>query len=681
MNRPDPENVASWIQILDWILRSLRYGYSTLKQIYGSLRGNGNSVEAHLNELRGRLRELPFIFSYPEGELARDLETQYIPAAYREISLEFYDSMAMSPDIPVREAEIRRATERMRYSARVILLGHPGMGKTTFMIHLALHVASRGTSNDIDVPLPPSQWTIPVFVPLKLLDNSRRRPLLDFITSSYEHFSGAKGFRRLMRYAEKKQLLLIIDGLDEVYLPEKDEESMIIRDINALFSGVPDVAGHESVNSELASLYYSLRWNRVWISCRAEHYRGNRLKLDLDYTNSTLSPPVVAVEMLGVANRHDLVKRLFDRYRERSDYHRDRLDEDLFFRYIQRRFDDDVVKLSYSPLFLTMLCFLYVNELASEATQHGATTKSSLSDTVMKCIGLLLVDIDENKVRGLPVKQRDRILAKRGLFTQEKLEFLQFFGFYLIMKRGHSRVDAFDLEELYDTAREFMEVERPNGNILCELRAKSRGNFVEQIVDQGVVVLVGREGTLGWYDFPHRRFREVLAASYIDEREMWESVIDVLDKRPLREFAIVLFSSTKRYAARMMDEILARARGADSEYYLELAVSCLEARHNPDEWSERIEACVRDLIMDEDRVSITEELLRYIRLKAAFVSFLESQKTAAVEKAQNTAAARTKKRRRVGIDGLTSEEPATSPRLNFLNSLLSYFKDGSSKER
>src|SRR5258708_11515406 len=181
---------------------------------------------------------------------------------------------------------------------------------------------------------------------------------------------------------------------------------------------------------------------------------ANRLRLDIEETARLVSPPIAGVEILRLRNPSELVRRIFDRYREKSRALEEKLSEDAFFSYLARTLDNETTALSKNPMFLTIMCYLYVKGIDNEgATQPEAIL--NLRSLVTICVHILLVDLDEYRVRKLPTRVRTALIEKRGLYAEKKFEFLRFLASRLFIDQRYVERPAITESDIRELARQF----------------------------------------------------------------------------------------------------------------------------------------------------------------------------------------------------------------------------------
>src|SRR5262249_1820989 len=161
-------------------------------------------------------------------------------------------------------------------------------------------------------------------------------------------------------------------------------------------------------------------------------------RIDKEDTNRLVYPPIAAVEILGLGpeSRNQLVKRIFDRYRAKSPILNAKLSEDEFFLFLSRTQTDEATSLFENPLFLTVVCYLYMKNVESSIAPDRHDTLN-LRSLVIRCLTVMLDDLDEYRVRNLPYRIVNALKEKRGLYSGKKLDFLRFLAARSLSERKY----------------------------------------------------------------------------------------------------------------------------------------------------------------------------------------------------------------------------------------------------
>ena len=207
--------------------------------------------------------------------------------------------------VPLRAKWMRGGTdvalnEVLGLGHRLVIIGGPGSGKTTVMLHMAWALASSLLSGQSDParsrlgplikpnkpgepskPCEPSELPLPIFVPLASFARYRRnlagnapareRTLAHFIShhliSKQADFDlPADFFVQLLQ--DGRDVLLLLDGLDEV--ANEDERAEVRQSVEEL------VSGREAL--------------RVVVTCRTIAYRSGRTALGADFREIAVQP-------------------------------------------------------------------------------------------------------------------------------------------------------------------------------------------------------------------------------------------------------------------------------------------------------------------------------------------------------------------------------------------------------
>lgn len=472
--------------VADWLRRSAPKAIPRL-----------TSRRKYLQDLVSRVREMPFIYRDLEGEVLTDfVEITYSPIDLREFGVRSHDLRLGST-----------LYERMRQFSRVLIVGSAGIGKTTFERYAILNIIELGTKSPF---LNPREVRIPVYIPLKAVDNSAPMPILRYIQESVAFFKAEKGIRRLARFAEAGRLFLFLDGYDEIPFTSAGT-NFVQQELQALF--FPRSVIFKPGREEAGPFYAGIEKCRVWLSSRKEFLEQNQIIPEVLGPSAGVAN-VAAVELRGVGNnRLRLADNIFEKYRRRTPAFRQYLDSEYFLYRIDETDDEEIRQMSFNPLFLTVMCYLYV-EKALEEMRHDVNWLTRFDDLILECTRLLLRDLDKYRARDLPEARRAALERRRSPYFEEKIDFLHHFA-ALLFAEGRA---VFSLTYLREQVRAFFtDSSSPHAaHILRELHesTSTRPDFALQLVYCGILIIVDRRVEGPILDFPHRRFREVLAAKY-----------------------------------------------------------------------------------------------------------------------------------------------------------------------
>lgn len=491
----------------------------------------------HFAELRSKVMHMPFIYEGLDSEVLTD---------FVDIDMTTLDlDLVRKPPQPFEMSY----EQRMANHKHVMLFGRGGVGKTTYLRRTILDIIGAKGRPRLSDHSP----IVPFYVPLKAIDNSEKLPVLNYLlrdNSLLAHGNVGK----LASLARTSKLMLCLDGYDEIpFASASMEKSPIMKEL-AFLTGAIDPEPDDLLpdqRDDCAAFYHSMTYSRLWITSRLEFYNLNRFPL---------SRGVLAVEITGVPaqNRAKLVKRIFDRYRGQLNKLGIEVSHENFIQRVERSGRDELIALSFNPLFLTVMAYIYVSRVIKER-RYDVGLVEDVMDLINECVNLLLFDLDEARARDLPPAHRDGLLSRRNEWIPEKRDFLGFFALGVML----AAQPTFTEQDIAANARSFFQSKEPSTdrtNILRSIeQPSSLPGFVDQLIFCGIFVQIARSGSTISYDFPHRKFREVLGGQYLEGLDKPLATLqEFVDRPQLEESLYGIFESTT-LKDRIVERLLSKA--------------------------------------------------------------------------------------------------------------------------
>lgn len=571
--------------------------------------GFRGQVSLYLKDLVSKIREMPFIYKGLEGYVNNDfVDVQIQPLDVGTLAVKEVFSGAISTN------------EKLRDSKKIIILGGGGIGKTTFQRHTILEIISSPKPS----VLHEKDKVIPIYIPLKAVDNSSRFPILRYILQNISFLSNHDDIDRLIKLARANHLFLFLDGYDEIQFAGTGASGKnFVRDeLNFMFSyDETSALSFLNANSKYREFYKSVENCRIWLSSRKEFFEQHPISINAP---SVISK-VKCIELSGIGdNRVKLINIIFDKYRKQSAQYAKFFNEEYFIQEIDETAESEIHKLSYNPLFLTIMCYIY----AQKVIKHGkfdVKWGNSFNELIWECVTLLLRDLDEAKARDLPEAQKTALLRRRNSYQKEKEEFLLYFAKDLF----HDEQNIFNLSYIKDKVRIFFKSQHNSDSgerIIKELEndSISQPNFALQLIFAGIFIIVDKSNKEVLYDFPHRRFREVLATKYYINYGN-TSLLANLAKESFSELIYVYFQVSND-----QDEILElilnnTKQHIGNNYFSALAVNCLSKKpptYNPNRvLGEFFFICIDN----NESFSLSSSILDYFQPSKKFIETIATK--------------------------------------------------------
>ncbi len=516
---------------MDWETYIIEFARIVADNVVKSLtpkllqRVNLNTRRRYLTELKKTILQMPLLYR----GVKLTVESDYV-----DLRLARIDQTAKESQARYQGELLSSSLGNSNAYIRLVVFGTAGMGKTTLFRRATLEIIEN---SDSPSRLIREEGLTPVFVPLKAISNHQPSPILGYIFATQPYFSGESGIKRFRRLAQQGRLLLTLDGYDEI--PYIGGSDFIRAELNILFAnGVPTFA-NGLFREEFGVLYSDLQKCRVWLSSRLEFFKTFPL---------ALARSVGMLHVHGLPNNGiALVGKLFAFYRKAfPEYVAEQLHEESFMRGLQVSGSNAIAELARSPLFLTVICHTYVHDLKEKIDPHLAW-RGSANAIIYRCIRLLLSEIDEYKTEGLSPSDRRALMDRRSSWPEEKLFALKYIAGQTY-RDGKALLSSEDITAYCTKCMEQAPYTPAIKEILSGLiRREPAIDMASQIRFSGVLSRVKNSENDDLYDFPHRRFRELLAVDYFANSEGAAYVAENALSESLSQLVLLYIESTSHW--------------------------------------------------------------------------------------------------------------------------------------
>jgi len=571
---------------------------------------------AYLNHLISKVGQVPLsgidpkVASDAQGKARLELRAVY--TGLRTLTSEECERLQNRACLEDLRGERRRlsALAQLDRHDRLVLLGDPGSGKSTFVNFVALCLAGEILGLDeanlerLTEPLPqdddkdeepePQPWShgapLPVHVVLRDFaarglppagERATAKHLWDFIVNELDDAALEAYAKPLIQELLKEGSLLLLDGLDEV--PEAERRREQIK------QAVEDFAG-------------AFGKCRILVTSRTYAYQQQAWRLP-NFEEAVLAP-------FGMGQIRRFVDRWYAHIAKLRGLHSDDAQgrAELLKRAIAA--SERLQALAERPLLLTLMASLHAwrgGSLPEKREELYADTVDLLLDwwespkVARDAEGNVVVQ-QPSLVEWLKVEDRDKV---RDLLNELAYD-------------AHA-----GQAELVGTA------DVPEKELVCELMTLSRNPDVKpkrliEYLSRRAGLLVPRG--VGVYTFPHRTFQEYLAACHLTDYEYPERVAELARDDPDRWREVALLAGAK--SARGSDFALWAL--VDALCYRDLAED--EPQSEPDAWGALLAGQALVESADLDKVSERNQV-RLEKVRMHLVQVMEAGKLPAVERA------------------------------------------------
>lgn len=438
----------------------------------------------YFKALYNDLSKMPFVLH----DFELDIESNYVNVIERKIdisTLQVDNKTSIHGDYDIKSF--------------VLILGNAGIGKTTYTRNLILKIILNKTGV-LNYDKHDLKRIIPIYVPLKIVDNSKKYPIISYILENNKYYQA--DYNKLLNDVKERKVLLFLDGYDEI---STIANKNYIKEELILILGSGSYTYKLLYNDNYNDFYESVYLSKVWLTSRKEFYKSN-LPIPLNHFTK-YKENISGIVLEGVYDeRIKLVDTLFNKYKKDNSKLQDLLNAEYFIHEINKSKDLELIALSKVPLFLTVMCYIYINDV-KETSAIKINFLADYSLLINKFIELLLLELDQEKVKNETTGMKSAYLTRRNNFTNEKLQFIKYFAFI----NYDNKLNTFTIEKLKETAREFF---KEQNDIVADLSNDNK-DIIDEIINNGIFSFIGVKNKIEQYDFPHRKFKEVLGVQFL----------------------------------------------------------------------------------------------------------------------------------------------------------------------
>lgn len=549
----------------------------------------------YFKNLYDELSKMPFVLH----DFELDIEGNYVDVISKKIDIE-----------SLKIEEKKNVYQEYEIKPFVLILGNAGIGKTTFTRNVILKILSKKTKI-LNYEEKELKNVIPIYVPLKIINNSIKSPIVHFVLDNNMFYKSNE--KKFLEDLRNRKIFLFLDGYDEVSTIAKRN---YLKEELELILGSGTNIYNLNYNHDFRDIYSSFYFSKVWLTSRKEFYKSN-LPIPLEHLIK-YKENIAGVILEGVDDeRFKLVNTLFDKYKINSQKLNELLNAELFIYEIDNSQDEDLISLSKVPLFLTVMCYIYIQDVL----ETNKTRINFISDyyyLINKFILLLIIELDSEKVKDQTPGVKEAYLTRRNNNPNDKLSFIKYFAF----KNYDKNLNTFTIKELKKSALEFFKDE---SKILDNLKNERKTDIVDEIINNGIFSYIGKIDETEQFDFPHRKFKEVLGVQFIIDKNDKGFIVNEIKQGNSFELGFEYFKKI----AEKIDFISILLKHLDNKSHSEqictfLYEYCLENENYSKVISKEFEKILKKSLEDESKIFVNQKLYEKLDFDSAFYEFLLS---------------------------------------------------------
>jgi predicted NACHT family NTPase len=372
---PDDLKTSSTTQELDeWVQRLRTHLQGQLQAQCGVLQSALDvNHTLQLSEIYTGMQTLPQLTHQRWLEIS-DLQTAAAPTRF----------------MPAHE-DLMQGTETIKAHPKLMIVGKPGAGKTTFLQHIALECQSGRLRPDC----------VPIFMPLRMLTRAAQDnfSILDYISKAWS--SSGIADEQIESLLQQGRVLVLLDGLDEV---AQDDSPSLIHQIQ-----------------DFADQYYQCQ---IIVTCRiaaqSYYFRGFTYVELADFTQAQIE---------AFARRYFVATAQNSKTAGLSKAAK-------FFEQLQHHQNQPIRELVVSPLLLSLVCSVF-QERSSFPSNRAKLYKAALDILLGRwdqARGIYRDTTYQQLSRAQKIKLMGKIAAttfEQGCFYFEKQDVLRIIAEYL----------------------------------------------------------------------------------------------------------------------------------------------------------------------------------------------------------------------------------------------------------